>query len=143
MPLNARPITMDDAADLFFIRGQCFEKNWNLKTFEETIAQPEFVGFIIPQTAYIIAQKIPPEAELITIAVAPAHRRQGIAEILLKNLWQNLRQQDIHTLHLEVNEKLTPARTLYEKLGFEPTGRRADYYGTGEDAILMRLQSTV
>jgi ribosomal protein S18 acetylase RimI-like enzyme len=35
------------------------------------------------------------------------------------------------------------ARALYANLGFIEVGRRADYYGPGETAILMRLDLAV
>jgi len=141
MPPEFRVAALDDINDLINIRAQCFGKNWSAAQFQDILIASQYATLLIPQTAYAIIQKIPPEAELITIAVAPSYRRQGIAEHLLKNIQQILQTEKIHTLHLEVNENLTAARALYEKMGFRQTGRRADYYGAGEDAILMRMET--
>lgn len=143
MPNPPRDANVDDAADLAAMRAACFDKTWEVKEFTELLKKPDMICLIIPQTAYAIAQCIPPEAELITIAVVPEFRRQGIAENLLQQIWQTLQDRDIHLLHLEVNEKLAAARALYEKLGFTAVGRRADYYGPGQDAILMRRETPV
>jgi len=140
MQPDIRIATAADATDLAAIRAQCFNKSWDEKTFSDLFASPDIICLTIPNIAYALAQKIPPESELITIAVAPAHRRRGIAENLLQNLWQNLLQHGIHTIHLEVSENLIPAQNLYKKLGFQPIGRRTNYYGAGQDAILMRLE---
>ncbi len=111
------------------------------------LAEPQNLCLIIPNIAYALAQKIPPEAELITIAVAPEYRRNGLAENLLIKLWQDLQHEGISTFHLEVNETLAGARALYQKLGWETVGRRKNYYqnsaGIREDAILMRWQTPI
>jgi len=39
---------------------------------------------------------------------------------------------------LEVRRSNAPARALYSSLGFEEAGVRRDYYGRGEDALIMR-----
>lgn len=147
MPPDIRAATVGDAADLSAIRAQCFDKIWSPESFAEMLARTETICFMVPGVAYALAQKIPPESELITIAVISAYRRQKIAQRLLEKLSQELRGDAIHTLHLEVNEKLVAARALYEKLGFHPVGRRAEYYrnaaGAPEDAILMARQITV
>ena len=45
-------------------------------------------------------------------------------------------------MFLEVRESNAAARTLYEKAGFEQTGRRHSYYTSPlEDAILYRLRA--
>jgi len=140
MQPDIRIATTADAPDLTAIRAQCFNKSWDEKTFSDILNNPNIICLIAPNIAYALVQKISPESELITIAVAPAHRRRGIAENLLQNLWQNLLKHGIDTIHLEVSEKLIPAQNLYKKLGFQPIGRRTNYYGVGQDAILMRLE---
>lgn len=67
------------------------------------------------------------EAELLLIAVRPAHRRHGIARALLKRVASDAVACGIDTLHLEVREG-NPAVDLYCAAGFEQVGRRRDYY---------------
>ena len=45
---------------------------------------------------------------------------------------------DLH-ITLDVTKTNIPAVKLYQKLGFIKVGQRKDYYGSGQDAILMRL----
>jgi ribosomal-protein-alanine N-acetyltransferase len=80
------------------------------------------------------------EAELLTIAVDPAHRRQGLGRTLVEAFLAEARQRGAETAFLEVAEDNTAARTLYTAAGFTQTGRRKGYYrGAGRvvDAILM------
>jgi ribosomal-protein-alanine N-acetyltransferase len=56
-------------------------------------------------------------------------------EILIKELLSS----GVKRVLLEVSEKNEPAKRVYEKAGFKPTGVRKNYYPDGSDAILMEL----
>ena len=80
-----------------------------------------------------------PRAELISIAVDPRHRRQGIAEALLRRTLARLRQAGAARLTLMVRARNRGAIALYSTFGFRRTGRVARYYENGEDGIRMSL----
>ncbi|MCL2368321.1 MAG: ribosomal protein S18-alanine N-acetyltransferase [Oscillospiraceae bacterium] len=89
---------------------------------------------------YAVLQRIPPEAELLNIAVDRPAQRQGIARALLIHLMEAARAEGITTIHLEARAGNTPALALYHSLGFEVTGRRRGYYQNPvEDAVLMAI----
>ncbi|MBM3147617.1 MAG: tRNA (adenosine(37)-N6)-threonylcarbamoyltransferase complex transferase subunit TsaD [Actinobacteria bacterium] len=78
------------------------------------------------------------EAHVMNVAVEPAFRRRGVAEALLQALLLRSAEMGARLAYLEVRPSNAPAIALYRKLGFEPYGRRPDYYAdTGEDALLM------
>lgn len=142
-PPDIRFAAVADADDLASIRAQCFDSYWPAAELAAMLAQPQYLCLLAPGAGYVLAQTLPPEAEIITIAVSPAYQRRGIAQNLMQHLVSFLKTQSITALHLEVNENLHAARRLYEKTGFAQTGCRADYYvranGEKADAILMRL----
>ena len=77
------------------------------------------------------------EAEIITVAVSPAHRRQGIARALMEHMLR-LAEDALASVYLEVRASNTPAIELYRSLGFAGTGVRKNYYTSPrEDAVLM------
>ena len=77
------------------------------------------------------------EGEIITVAVSPACRRQGIARALMEHMLR-LAAGARATVYLEVRASNTPARELYRTLGFTETGVRKNYYTSPrEDAVLM------
>lgn len=81
-----------------------------------------------------------PESEVLDITVSHENRRCGCGTALLRSLLDEARRRGITITYLEVRDGNLPAKGLYEKLGFEPYGRRANYYtGPCEDAIVMRL----
>jgi len=78
------------------------------------------------------------DAHLVTIAVAPAHRRRGLGELLLIATLDLSQQLAAETMTLEVRVSNKPAQALYTKYGFETQGRRRHYYSdNGEDALIM------
>lgn len=80
------------------------------------------------------------EGYLSNIAVSPEHRRQGIAEALLKALLVRASARKLSFVTLEVRAGNIPAQTLYRKLGFTEVGVRRGYYEhPKEDAVLMTL----
>ena len=78
------------------------------------------------------------EGHIVTIAVRPEHRRQGIGELLLVAILEIALEagQDGVTLEYRISNR--EARALYEKYGFSQVGVRARYYSDNqEDAVLM------
>lgn len=80
------------------------------------------------------------DAEILTVGVVPAARRQGIAVRLLNALLHEARHRGATQAFLEVRVDNTGARRLYEREGFVRVGVRRGYYDSGRvDAVVMRL----
>jgi ribosomal protein S18 acetylase RimI-like enzyme len=80
-------------------------------------------------------QLTPEDAELLNLAVDPAHRRRGVASALLRELDCTARGM----LFLEVAETNSPAIALYEHHGWVRNGVRNGYYDGGKiNAIVMQ-----
>jgi len=96
------------------------------------------VGLLLPGRAYILWRMNPAaeEAELLRVAVAPEHRRGGLAAALLAASEDLLRREGIRRLHLEVRVSNGAARALYAGQGWREAGLRRGYYRDGEDAVL-------
>lgn len=77
------------------------------------------------------------EAHITTMAVAPAHRRGGIATRLLVELLREARARGAGSATLEVRIDNHAARSLYAGMGFRPVGVRPKYYESSVDALIM------
>ncbi|GGX97801.1 ribosomal-protein-alanine acetyltransferase [Litchfieldella qijiaojingensis] len=96
---------------------------------------------------FAVLYRLPFDAELQAITVAPWVRRQGIARALLIRLCEEAEAWGSERLLLEVRASNAAAIALYRQLAFEVDGRRRGYYpasaeraghaGTREDALLM------
>jgi ribosomal protein S18 acetylase RimI-like enzyme len=63
-------------------------------------------------------------ADLVSMWVRPAARGRGVGEALVAAAVSWARAHHLDTLFLWVTEGNTPARRLYERCGFTPTGER-------------------
>lgn len=91
---------------------------------------------------FLIARLHPPECELENIVVSRSEQRKGIGRQLLNALKLAASETNCEVVFLEVRESNQTARGFYERVGFEPNGRRKSYYSNpSEDAILYRLGS--
>ena len=85
-------------------------------------------GFGRPLEGFIIISAAADQAEILTIATDPDHRRRGIARALLDISETELVDNGVDTLFLEVAEDNKAAIKFYQGAGFEPIGRRTAYY---------------
>ena len=78
------------------------------------------------------------EGYIANVAVAPEARRQGVGSALISALLHRADALELAFVTLEVRASNAPAIALYAGFGFEPVGRRKNYYDKpSEDALLM------
>jgi [ribosomal protein S18]-alanine N-acetyltransferase len=87
---------------------------------------------------FVMSRMAADEAEILSIAIAPARRRRGLSRPLLDYHLRSLAGLGARAVFLEVDEHNTPARRLYEGAGFREVGRREGYYGGGAAALVLR-----
>lgn len=135
------------------IEKQAHAHPWSRLHFANSIAAGHAAVLLLGEDApgggdgaplgYMVAMPGFEEVHLLNITVAPAHRRQGWARLLLDALALWSRGQGAHCLWLEVRQSNAPARRLYERHGFAQVGVRKGYYPVSshqrEDAIVMKL----
>ena len=143
-----RAVDLDRAARLhreaFVPMG---ERGWTRQDIASLLASPGCAGFLLVESTIDVGMAIyrivADEAELLTVAVDPGHRRRGAARRLLDAVVAHARAGGARTLFLEVGADNPGARTLYESAGFGMAGRRAGYYERKDrpaaDAFIMRL----
>lgn len=80
------------------------------------------------------------EASLNNLVTAPAHRRRGAARALLTAAFSRLRALGVKTVYLEVRKNDPAPAALYMSLGFCAVGERKNFYGPGQDALIMKKE---
>jgi ribosomal-protein-alanine N-acetyltransferase len=116
-----------------------FGERWGAEAIALQLAQPGAFGLLDPGGGMLLGRVAGDEAEILTLAIAPAVRRQGRALALLSAAVSRARGTGAHLLFLEVSAGNAAAKALYARVGFVEIGRRQRYYANGSDALVLRL----
>ena len=113
---------------------------WSAAAFAATLARPEC--FVLSEPGgFLLASVAAGEAEVLTLAVAPLARRQGIGRRLVAGFLAVAAARGAQVALLEVAADNRAALALYRGAGFAEVGRRHGYYRTPEgqaiDAVVM------
>lgn len=143
--MTLRPATRADADALAQVHAEAFEAPWPARDILRFAEDPG--GFALAsETAdglagFILCRVLAGEAEVLTLAVRPEHRRRGVARNLLEAA-AVLAGRTAGAMFLEVAEDNPAALALYAQAGFSRVGRRAGYYARtraeAAAAIVMR-----
>jgi ribosomal-protein-alanine N-acetyltransferase len=140
------PATLADTPRLAELHGASFHRGWGEGEFESMIGESntlvhrlrlgrKIVGFAVSRIGA-------DEGEILSIAVDPRYRGQGLSRNLLLTHLGHLAGRGVRTIFLEVEENNRPALSLYKRAGFTVVGRRERYYqqpgGEQLNALLMR-----
>lgn len=131
-----------DVAAIAQLHGQSFGRGWGEDEVyrllidrsviaHRAVSRRTLVGFIMSRMAA-------DEAEILSVAIAPARRGRGLSRPLLDHHLRSLAGLGARTIFLEVDEHNAPACRLYEGAGFREAGRRQGYYAGGATALVLR-----
>jgi len=153
IPLAIRDFTTADIPAAAALERRVFTDPWPESFFASEIRQPLSFARVAehgdadrtdpsrPATefaGYLLAWLGEEEGHLGNLAVAPEHRRAGVARALVDDLLAAARARGTRTITLEVRVSNFAAQALYRVHGFRLAGLRRGYYrDTGEDALLM------
>lgn len=145
MKVQVIPMTTEDLPAVAALEKTCFPADpWSEALFRDALDNPA-VAILLAEgedgavLGYAVLSVVLDEGNLDNIAVAPEHRRRGVADALLGAL-TGFGREHLSLLMLEVRASNAPAIALYEKHGFTAVGRRKNYYDAPrEDAVLMNL----
>ena len=142
--MEIRRALPSDTGQIAKIEEDTFSDPWTFESVSSLISTEGAMCYTAVDgsevVAYILGRVIIPEGEIYRIATREDKRRRGIAFRLLSYAHKTERGHGLETLFLEVREKNTPARSLYESYGFKTVGMRKNYYKNPSDhAIIMLL----
>lgn len=135
----------DTAARLAGLHAAAFPTPWDVTAFETLLSQ-DGVFALEAEDGFVLMRAISDEAEILTLAVRPAARRQGLAARLVREGAAIAAARGATRLFLEVAADNAAALALYAGAGFVAAGRRPGYYalpgGSRADALILALNLT-
>jgi len=137
-----RRLAYSDLPAVIAIERRSFPTPWSLAMFVLELSKPS--GICLAATdgdellGYLVCSRYDQVWHLMNVAVAPEHRRSGIARGLIAKLVDEAGGKLPFTLEVRVSN--SPAIAMYKMLGFRSAGVRPRYYqDNGEDALIMWL----
>ncbi|HCG2298100.1 TPA: ribosomal protein S18-alanine N-acetyltransferase [Staphylococcus aureus] len=140
--LNIREMTKEDVPQVFDIERRSFnDSSWTIDAFYHEIEQNNFAKYFVLEfeqqiIGYLGLWIVIDQAQITTVAIDDNYRGYGLGQMLLKyGINYASHTCDVMSLEVRVNNKV--AQHAYENLGFQYGGKRKNYYGEGEDAMVM------
>lgn len=134
---------MDNIEELYAIERECFGDSWTNEMLREEWENPLSVTVTHREdgrpAAFALGRVVADEGELYQIGTLSEFRRRGIAEKLLAELHDKMREKGAAVCFLEVRSQNISAIALYEKCGYERISVRKSYY-PDDDAVIMRKE---
>jgi ribosomal-protein-alanine acetyltransferase len=132
---------------LYEIEKQCFE--------QEAFSKQELAYLLTDCNAFGLAARVNSEitgfaiasvdivenaliGHILTVDIAPAYRRKGIAQKMLQEIEELFKENGIKECMLEVREDNIAALNLYQKLGYKKVGKLERYYGNAHGLHLNK-----
>jgi len=137
----------EDAPGMAAVHAASFNETWGAREIGALLQGPGGFGLVVraPDSgvilALVLARAVADEAEVLTLAVDPAHRRSGLARALVEAAAVEAAAAGARSLFLEVARDNGAALALYRAVGFSQVGLRPSYYRRGAeaaDALVLR-----
>ena len=136
---EARP---GDAAAIAAVHGVSFKRGWGEHEVHRLLIESNVVAHRATSggklIGFIMSRRAAGEAEILSVAIAPAWRGRKLSRSLLDLHLRRLAGLGTRSVFLEVGERNAPACRLYRRAGFREVGRRQGYYDDGATALVLR-----
>jgi ribosomal-protein-alanine N-acetyltransferase len=150
LPVACDSMRKEDLPDVLVIESLSFAEPWTEEMFVHELNTARIAESLIARAdegsgeqivGFLCAWIVSGELHINNLAVHPGYRGRGVASQLLDAVLVRAYARDVTVGYLEVRESNEAATALYRSYGFQPIGRRRNYYEhPREDAIVMRRQ---
>ncbi len=89
---------------------------------------------------YVIAEIQGTQGLIVSLAVLPEYRKEGIGSMLMREAFERLCKK-VRRIHLQVSIENKTAIKFYRKFSFQEMSKIKNYYPNGDDAIVMARDS--
>lgn len=141
--MRFEPLRYEHLAQMAQIEREAFDQPWSVNMFIPEVEDKNAHYIVGTRGDEVICyggfHKVLDEAHITNIAVKDTNRGKGIGRLLLGQLIDDARRNDINYMTLEVKDGNVAAIKLYQSYGFKVAGVRKKYYNNQYDALIMWL----
>ncbi len=136
-----RSANKHDLNALFELEKICFkEENFHRKQIRYLLLKARSMVLVaedagIVGSIIVLFRENIHNARIYSLNVHPAHRRRGIASLLMDKTIGLLKEKGVTKITLEVGIHNLPAQNLYASKGFVVDKKLINYYKNGDDAL--------
>jgi [ribosomal protein S18]-alanine N-acetyltransferase len=138
------PMRPEDLDAVLEIERQSFPEPWSPGLFLHELKVPFSSTMLVRARSgpaellgYVCRWLVGDEVHILNLAVRPERRRGGVGRALVEHVLREAEQHGARLITLEVRRENLAARALYHSYGFTERGVRRNYYGRGQDALIM------
>ena len=140
----SRATAVDDLTEVDALQRLTFVNAWGAEALRWELKNTDVARLYLMRSpggalvAYCACWMVFDELHINSLAVDAAWRRRGLARRLLAEVFRDSIAAGARSATLEVRQSNTPARALYESLGFGVEAVRREYYqDPREDALIL------
>lgn len=143
--VEIRPMRISDLKTVIALEREIFPDPWSRDAFRREVEAVQVSWTRVAMSrgtgemlGYLVAWFVADEVHLANVAVAPAARRRGVAQLFLDELEAEGRRRKARFIVLEVRRSNDAARRLYGQNDYYTVDVRKGYYRNNrEDAMVM------
>lgn len=148
MRIEVRPAARRDLDRILEIEAASFGREaWERALFLEALEECSGLFLVAKLSGRLVAYSITcidrGTAELVSIGVFPAARRQGVGETLMRFTRRELTRRGTAVWRLMVRVENEEAIRFYRALEFSRVRTVKNYYGKGKDGLRMESRNCV
>ena len=139
--MNIRRAHPDDAPAIAEVENRAARHPWSFDSIAKHLALDSTEAWVWESAsveAHLLTSNAAEVAEVLTIAVLPQARRQGIGRALLRAAEAEWHSGGVTEAFLEVRADNIEAKAMYIAQGWVQLGERKRYYRDGCDAHIFR-----
>ena len=148
MEILVRKMDLSDIPYVYNEELKIFGKSLGEKTLYNEVLYNDMSRYFIAlvdnkRAGYIGSWMTMPNAEILNLFVSDKYRGLGIGKMMMFNVFEVCKAENIQVLTLEVRVSNGYAVNMYKDLGFEVSHVRKNYYHNNDDAYLMMINIEV
>jgi len=137
-----RSMEVNDLNEIIDIEKDLYKVPWNYKQFKYELEQNEFSYlFVLENNGVIIGYYgfwvMFEDVDITKVSIRKEFQGLKLSNILMEDCFNRVLTLGCEKINLEVRVDNYKAINLYKKYGFKDVIIRKDYYGKGEDALIL------